>query len=360
MFKYFIIKAREYIFIILTVTIFSLFNFSNSFSDENVFVVENVKVEGNVDLNFSRDKYINKAFLESFKILMSKILLTEDIIKLGNVDLNNIKFLINSFQIIEEKYNKDVYSINLKIFYNDTEVKKFLVKKNISFSEPKKISVLFFPVLFVNNNLRNLNENYFYNNWNQINIDNELINFILPIEDLDDILKIKEIKNNINEIDFEELTKKYNTNNYVIAVMDFQNEKLKIYLKTKFDNNKISKNINYELNNINDNESMSLILKKLKIKITDIWKSENLINLAIPLSIRVKFKYKKLNELNDFKKALFKMNIIENFSLEEFNINNSFFKIYYYGNPNKLTKELREFGYDLKNDQGKWKIDKYD
>ena len=141
MFKYFIIKAREYIFIILTATIFSLFNFSNSFSDENVFVVENVKVEGNVDLNFSRDKYINKAFLESFKILMSKILLTEDIIKLGNVDLNNIKFLINSFQIIEEKYNKDVYSINLKIFYNDTEVKKFLVKKNISFSEPKKISV---------------------------------------------------------------------------------------------------------------------------------------------------------------------------------------------------------------------------
>ena len=73
MFKYFIIKAREYIFIILTATIFSLFNFSNSFSDENVFVVENVKVEGNVDLNFSRDKYINKAFLESFKILMSKI-----------------------------------------------------------------------------------------------------------------------------------------------------------------------------------------------------------------------------------------------------------------------------------------------
>ena len=53
---------------------------------------------------------------------------------------------------------------------------------------------------------------------------------------------------------------------------------------------------------------------------------------------------------------LFKMNIIENFSLEEFNINNSFFKIYYYGNPKKLKAELQKFGYQLKNDQGSWQI----
>ena len=108
---------KEYILIFLTTIIFIFIPFSKSFGEQNVFTINNVKVKGKIDLNFSRDKYINKAFLESFKILMSKILLTEDIIKLGNVDLNNIKFLINSFQIIEEKYNKDVYSINLKIFY---------------------------------------------------------------------------------------------------------------------------------------------------------------------------------------------------------------------------------------------------
>ena len=35
-------------------------------------------------------------------------------------------------------------------------------------------------------------------------------------------------------------------------------------------------------------------------------------------------------------------------------INNSFFKIYYYGNPKKLRSELLKFGYQLNNDQGYW------
>ena len=60
-----------------------------------------------------------------------------------------------------------------------------------------------------------------------------------------------------------------------------------------------------------------------------------------------------------FSKALYikdKINIIDKYFLEEFNTNNSFFKIYYYGNPKKLSNELLEFGYHLRSDQGKWEI----
>ena len=49
-------------------------------------------------------------------------------------------------------------------------------------------------------------------------------------------------------------------------------------------------------------------------------------------------------------------NFIESYSLEEFNTNNSFFKIYYYGDPKKLKSELFKFGYQLKNDQGFWQV----
>ena len=76
--KYFINRLKEYIFIILTATIFSVGFFSKTFSSENVFTVDNTEVTGNFDTNFSREKYINKAFLDSFKILMSKILLFEE------------------------------------------------------------------------------------------------------------------------------------------------------------------------------------------------------------------------------------------------------------------------------------------
>ena len=50
----------------------------------------------------------------------------------------------------------------------------------------------------------------------KVEIENELINFILPIEDLDDIKKIKEIKNQVEEFNFDALIKKYNTTNYVL------------------------------------------------------------------------------------------------------------------------------------------------
>ena len=81
MYKYFRIKLREYILIILTATIFSIISFSKSFSKENVFVIDDVKIETQMSIDFSREKYINKAFLYSFDMLMSKILLTEDLNK---------------------------------------------------------------------------------------------------------------------------------------------------------------------------------------------------------------------------------------------------------------------------------------
>ena len=43
-------------------------NFKDFFRKANVFIIDEVEVEGEVDLNFSRDKYINKAFSDSFQI----------------------------------------------------------------------------------------------------------------------------------------------------------------------------------------------------------------------------------------------------------------------------------------------------
>ena len=349
-------KFTEYIFIFLTATIFLLFAFSKSYSEENVFIVDNVEVEGKIDVNFTRTKYIDKAFLYSFEILMSKILLSSDFKKISDIEFNKIKSLINSFQILNETYRSNKYKATFKIFYSDIKVKKFLSNKNISFSQPKNISAVFYPVLFIDDNLQNFDENYFYKHWKVIKIKNELINFILPIEDLDDIYNIKKIKNNIEELNINDLIKKYNTENYFFVLMQNENKKLNIYLKTNFNNNAVSKNISYEINNINDEVKKEKILKDLKIYATDVWKGENLINLSIPLSIRIKFENTNLANLDKLKNALDDIGIIDDYFLEEFNINHAFFKIYYYGNPKKLATELLEFGYKLENNQGHWVI----
>ena len=138
--------------------------------------------------------------------------------------------------------------------------------------------------------------------------------------------------------------------------MDYQNSKLNLYLRTNFNNNKIYKNISYKIENIKDEKKLNYILKDLKLIITDIWKEENLFNLSMPLSIKLKFKHQNLEHFRELRKTLRKISIIDNFILEEFNVNNSFFKIYYYGDPKKLKSELQKFGYKLKNTQGQWQL----
>ena len=76
----------------------------------------------------------------------------------------------------------------------------------------------------------------------------------------------------------------------------------------------------------------------------------------MPLSIKIKFNYSDLEEIDKLKLIFNKINIIDNSVLKEFSINTSTFKIYYYGNPKKLESELSKFGYTLKNDQGLWQI----
>ena len=124
-------KIRLSIFIINFLIIFLLTSISKSISEENVFVVDNINIKGNFDTNHSREKYINQAFFDSFQMLISKILLSRDLSSFENLKLNKIKELINSFQIIEERYEKNIYEAKFKVFYNEKRVKKLLINRNI-------------------------------------------------------------------------------------------------------------------------------------------------------------------------------------------------------------------------------------
>ncbi len=356
--KHLVVNFKKYISIILVINIFLFITSSKSVAEENVFTINNVKVEGPIDLNFSRNKYLNKAFLNSFETLMNRILLTRDLKKINDVKLKEIKYSITSFQLFDESYKGAIYKAKIKVFFNEKKIKKLLRKKNISFSQPDNISVVFFPILYVNNEIQSFHENYFYENWNKIKFKDELVNFILPLEDLEDISKIIKMKNNIEKLNVEDLVNKYDIKNYSFVYMEHEAGKLNVYIKLNFNDNKISKNISYNLKNLNNDKELTFILKNLKLTIIDIWKEENLINLLMPLSIKIKFDQTGIIELEKIKKIFNKISIIESHDLEEFNINNSIFKIYYYGNPKKLRSELLKFDYKLKNDQGFWQLNK--
>ena len=138
--------------------------------------------------------------------------------------------------------------------------------------------------------------------------------------------------------------------------MDYKGKKLNIYLKINFKKNTITKNITEDLTSIHDEIKLNSIIKKLKIKVTDLWKEENLLNVLLPLSIDLKFNHNNIKKLDSLRDVFKKISIIDNFSLENFDVNSSLFKIYYYGDPKKLRSELLKFGYVLNHDQGFWQL----
>ena len=89
----------KYLIFFLTTIIILFISLTKSLSEENVFTINNVKVKGTIDVNFNREKYFNKAFSDSFEILMNKILLTRDLKKIDKIKLKEIKSLISNFQI---------------------------------------------------------------------------------------------------------------------------------------------------------------------------------------------------------------------------------------------------------------------
>ena len=359
MFKFLKQSVRQYIFIIFTATILLIIPFSKSFSQENIFTVEEVIIKGLIDKNFNRDKYINKALKKSLKMLMSKILVSSDLNKIKNLKAQDIKYLINSFQVLKEDYDRNEYEIKLKIFYNEKKIKEMLRNKRISYSQPNRVKAVIIPALFIAGEIKSFQQNYFYKEWNK-NIKNELVEFIMPLEDFEDFSKIKKMKDKINDLNLIQIANKYNEENYIFLFMDYENEVMKIYVKTRLEGNKISKNLLYKIENFNNKKQLNYILSDLKIKIEDIWKEINFVDLLMPLSISVKFNHSSNTNLDNFKKTLYNINIIDNYFFEKFDINSSYFKISYFGTPKRLKSELNKSGYDLKDSQGQWEIVLYE
>ena len=355
MFKFNKVKIKEYIFIILTATIFFLQPICGLSAKENIFIVKDIKIEGSYNINFSREKFIDRAIEKSFTKLLSNILLLEDLDKLESINLEKIKVLIYSFKILEEDFKDNKYSATFEISYDDNKIKRFLSEKNISYYDPKNTTIIFFPILFIDDEIKIFNDNYFYKNWPN-DLDDKSVEFLLPIEDVDDILSINKTKNEIENVNFKKLAIRYNIENYAAAIMSYTSNQLKVYLKTSLDFKEYNKNIFYNVQDLNDEAKLNFIIRDLKLKILDMWKRANLINIPLPLNILVKFQYDNLSDLSDLEKTLNKIHMINKYSLKEFDYKNSSYRINYSGDPKKLTDEFSRFNYLLRYNQTNWEL----
>ena len=70
-----------------------------------------------------------------------------------------------------------------------------------------------------NENLVIFSDNQFYNNWNKSNKKSQIINYLLPTEDLEDLNLIKSKSSIIENYDFKEIIQKYSLDDYIITII---------------------------------------------------------------------------------------------------------------------------------------------
>ena len=116
----------------------NLIFFSTIKVQANSFEINNIEISKPFENNFNKRTVIDKGFKEAFLELVSSLIKSDDQIKIKNVKLNEIKSMIDSFSIKEEKFINQTYYVNLGVSFNKKKIFKFLEKKNFSLTNNQR------------------------------------------------------------------------------------------------------------------------------------------------------------------------------------------------------------------------------
>ena len=310
----------------------------NVLSLENIFNVNNIEITKKS--NNSNDDLANKAIKKGFRELLEKILLKEDIKNLSGLKFSKIKELVSYYQIVDTQNNvKD--TANFNIFFDKDKLHILFSNKNISYSDISDKELYLLPVIQKKNQIYIYNNNYYYNNWNKI-YQSELIEFILPIENIEVIQNITANKENLYGIDLKNLFKEYeNKNLALVLIQNTNSDEDKIFLRTKVLNKKIDKTIDVKKNLKNSDKFNEEIIQLISEELINIIKSQNLIDIRIPSFLNAKLKINNKNNLVELKNRLRNIDTVDGIFVQEFNNKYVLLKLRYLGKLNKIISQLK-------------------
>ena len=339
--------------IIIILVIF--FKTGNVLSENNIFNVNNIELIKK--RNISNNDLANQAINKGFQILINKILLENDKEKLARLEFRKVKELVSYYQV-SSKNNKNPKEnlLNFNIYFDKEKFHKLFFARGISYSDINNKELYLLPILKKEEQIFIYNENYFYDNWNEV-YNNDLIEFILPIENIEIIEKINSNKNDIFNLDLKDLFIEYNNENLALIFIEEKNSgEKKIYLKTRVLEKNINKNLKFQKNDLIQEKFNKKIIIDVSKEILNIIKSRNLIDIRVPSFLNIKFILNKRNNLVELNKRLKKIDIIDDIYVQEFNNKYVLIKMKYLGKLSKIIKQLEEQKILLKLDSDEWSL----
>ena len=344
---------KFYKFIIIILIVF--LKTGNLLSEDNIFTVNNIELIKKVKT--TNQQLVNEAIEKGFNKLTKKILLEEDIRVLSKLNFNQIKDLVSYYQVVNkvnDTENPDIIIYN--ITFDKDKLHNLFYKKGISYSQITNKELFLLPILKKDSQIYIYRQNFFYNKWNEFN-NSVTIDFILPQENIEVIQNININKNNLLNIQLNNLFEEYSKENLALVLIeDTNSNEAKIYLKIKIFDKNIVKNIVINKLNLSQEKFNEKIIIEIKNEIINIVKSQSLIDIRIPSFLNVKLDINKDVTLFQLNQRIKKIDLIENIYVQELNNKSVILKIKYLGKLDRIIKQLEEQKIILKSKGDQWSI----
>ena len=332
--------------------------FSTSYLHANSFKVSDIEISSPFELNFNKNRVIDDGFRDSFINLISMITTSGDRNKIKKTPLKELKSMIDSFTISNEKFINNEYFAKLETTFNKKKVLLFLEKKGIFPSTPIRNKVLLIPIL-IDLEIDRINlftDNIFYQKWNLDNKKYHLLDYLLPSEDIEDLNNIQRASSFIENYDFKNIIKKYDLEDYIISIVFKNKNEVRVLSKINLKNSLKVNSQTFKITNLNNEKDLMLILEKLKTTYENYWKKNNEINTSIKLPLTVSINSTEYDKILELEKMLNENDLISDFYILKFNNQNTYYKIIYNGSPNIFFNDMNKGNIKLVIENNIWII----
>ena len=342
-------------FILFSLLIVFIFT---TYSNANAFKVSDIKISSPFELNFEKNSVIDKGFETSFSDLLSMITTSGDRKNIRNVSIIEIKGMIDSFTISDEKFINNEYFAYLETTFKKKKILKFLENENIFPSIPQRNKVLLFPILVEtkDDNIYLFNNNIFYEKWNDEKNSYDLLDYLLPSEDIEDLIELQKKSKDIETYDFSNLINKYDIKDNIILIIYKEGNSIRTLSKINLDNTLKLQNKNYSNIDVINDYDFNNIIKSLKQVYEDQWKKNNEINTSIKLPITISISSKKTKKIIELERVLDSLDLVSDFNIFSFNSESIQYKITYNGTPNIFFNDMKKKNLELEMKNNIWII----
>ena len=347
---------KVYIFFISIVLFIIIF--STTYLYANTFRVSDIEISSPFELNFKKSSVIDEGFKASFSNLLSMITTSGDKDKIKNIQLKEIKGMVDSFTISDEKFINNVYFAKLETTFNKKKILFFLENKNIFPSIGVTNKILLIPILVdvEKDNIYLFNNNIFYKKWNEKNKSYYLLDYLLPTEDLDDLNKIQEMSSSIENYDFTSLITKYDLKDYIVSIIFKNKQEIKVLSRINFNDSLKLDNTKFAKINLNDEDDFEIILENLKNIYENYWKKNNQINTSIKLPLTISINSNDYIKIQNLERILKDNDLISSFFILKFDSQNTYYKIIYNGSPKTFLNDMAKKKIDLMTENNIWTV----